>query len=76
MRGRDVEIIDVPANTSIEPESVPVLENTSHFLHEIRVMFFADVVGYSKLSEVKVAQFIQQFVGYLAQEMDDYPYKR
>ena len=39
-------------------------------------MFFADVVGYSKFSEVKVAQFIQQFVGYLAQEMDDYPYKR
>ena len=38
-------------------------------------MFFADVVGYSKLSEVEVVQFIQQFVGYLAQEMDDYPYK-
>ena len=26
-------------------------------------------------SEVEVAPFIQQFVGYLAQEMDDYPYK-
>ena len=38
-------------------------------------MFFADVVGYSKLSEVEVAQFIQQFVGYLAQEMEKYPYK-
>ena len=38
-------------------------------------MFFADVVGYSKLSEVEVVQFIQQFVGYLAQEMDNYPYK-
>ena len=74
--GRDVEIIDVPANISIQPESVSILESTSHFPHEIRVMFFADVVGYSKLSEVKVAQFIQQFVGYLAQEMDDYPYKR
>ena len=73
--GRDVEIIDVPANISIQPESVSILENTSHFPHEIRVMFFADVVGYSKLSEVEVAQFIQQFVGYLAQEMEKYPYK-
>ena len=38
-------------------------------------MFFADVVGYSKLSEMEVAHFIQEFLGYLAEEMETYPYK-
>lgn len=73
--GRDIEIIDVPANKYKQHESVSISEADSHFSHEIRVMFFADVVGYSKLSEMEVAHFIQEFLGYIVEEMEKYPYQ-
>ena len=59
----------IPSISTVAPEI------TRDFPQEIRVMFFADVVGFSKLTEQDVPFFVQEFVGHIANEIKRSPYK-
>lgn len=77
---RQVEIVEMPTNTGNDPQVQPNISTVAPeimraFPQEIRVMFFADVVGFSKLTEQDVPFFVQEFVGHIADEIERSPYK-
>ena len=77
---RQIEIVDMPVIETNNPVVVPNISTVApeimlDFPQEIRVMFFADVVGFSKLTERDVPFFVQEFVGHIANEIERSPYK-
>ena len=77
---RQIEIVEMPTIAGNDLVVIPsistvVPEITRDFPQEIRVMFFADVVGFSKLTEQDVPFFVQEFVGHIASEIERSPYK-
>ncbi len=72
-RTQAIEVKEVslpPGTASDEVQAVAGLDENEHlpdgFSHEIRAMLFADVVGYSRLSEDQTANFVTQFWGAIA----------
>ena len=89
--GDKVEVIDIAAILGNEPAKtappVQVVERgearlpdaTREFTQEIRALLFADVVGFSKLSETEMPLFVRHFlglVGKLIQEFSPAPLMR
>lgn len=69
----ELEEISLPLGDITASDGVPAaaeLDENEHlpdgFSHEIRAMLFADVVGYSRLSEDQTANFVTQFWGAIA----------
>ena len=72
-RTQAIEVKEVslpPGSASDGVQAVAGLDENEHlpdgFSHEIRAMLFADVVGYSRLSEDQTANFVTQFWGAIA----------
>jgi class 3 adenylate cyclase len=55
---------------SLEPPGEP-----GKFPQEIRAMMFADVVGYTRLMEEQIPDFIRHFIGTINSLMAEFPYK-
>lgn len=69
----ELKDISLPLGDIIASDGVPAaagLDENEHlpdgFSHEIRAMLFADVVGYSRLSEDQTATFVTRFWGAIA----------
>jgi class 3 adenylate cyclase len=68
----ELKEISLPLGDITASNGVPAagLDENEHlpdgFSHEIRAMLFADVVGYSRLSEDQTANFVTQFWGAIA----------
>jgi class 3 adenylate cyclase/tetratricopeptide (TPR) repeat protein len=70
-------VIDPPTGLygSGLPESTDSLFTFSDFPQEIRAMLFADVVGYSRLMEEQIPNFIIHFIGCINALISEFPHK-
>jgi class 3 adenylate cyclase len=86
--GLPVEIIDLvklrsefakssrsatPASSSMQARSTRARQKFHRFGSKIMSMLFADAVGFSKLSEQEVPQFVQHFLGAIARMISKRP---
>lgn len=67
-----VDISDLVGEAPTKPAPNPGPDN---FDQRIMAMLFADVVGYSKLTEAEIPYFVQHFMGTIAQVAADSPHK-
>jgi len=88
-QGKEPQIIDIsdllPGSSFAEPPAAPhdpallwgldLPGEPAKFPQEIRAMLFADVVGYSRLMEEQIPDFIRHFIGAINSLIAEFPHK-
>ena len=73
----ELKLPETPAVTpALVEQPTPVAATLSAmFSHEIRTMLFADAVGYSRLSEDQIPEFVRHFLGSVQELRERSPHK-